>query len=90
MKLCPQCDNSPWPFVMVVFISGVITFLTWLTLGFAGANTVQAAIGALLAFLAVGTTLVHYILACMKRHCRHDRRRTTSGHEHAHHHGILR
>lgn len=90
MKLCPQCDNSPWPFVMVVFISGVITFLTWLTLGFAGANTAQAAIGALLAFLAVGTTLVHYVLACMKRHCRHNRRYTTSGHEHAHNHGILR
>lgn len=89
MNICPQCDNSPWPFVMVVFISAVVAFLTWLMFSFAGANTAQSTVGALLAFLAVGATLAHYVLACMKRHCRHDGRHV-SGHEHAHHRGVLR
>jgi len=72
MKLCPQCSRSPWPFVMVLFIDTVIAFLTWLMLGFAGADPLEAAIGTALVFVAVGATLVHYVLGCMRRHCRHD------------------
>jgi len=64
---------------MVFFIDAVIAFLTWLMLGFAGADPLEAAIGTALVFVAVGATLVHYVLGCMRRHCRHDP-------EKAHHH----
>jgi sterol desaturase/sphingolipid hydroxylase (fatty acid hydroxylase superfamily) len=57
---------------MVLFIDAVIAFLTWLMLGFAGADPLEAAIGTALVFVAVGATLVHYVLGCMRRHCRHD------------------
>jgi hypothetical protein len=64
---------------MVLFIDTVIAFLTWLMLGFSGAEPMEAAIGAALVFAAVGATLVHYVLGCMRRHCRH-------GPAKAHHH----
>jgi sterol desaturase/sphingolipid hydroxylase (fatty acid hydroxylase superfamily) len=66
---------------MVLFIDTVIAFLTWLMLGFAGADPMEAAIGAALVFVAVGATLVHYVLGCMRRHCRHDPEKA-----HQHHH----
>ena len=81
MKLCPQCTNSSWPFAMALFIATIIAFLTWLVLGFAGANPTESAIGTALAFIAVSATLVHYVLGCMRRHCRHD----SAGTEHHHH-----
>jgi len=87
MKLCSQCTGSPWPFVMVLFIASTLAFVTWLMLNFAGASPLQGAVGAALAFLALGGTMLHYVLACMQRHCRHD----TSSHArgHGHHHGTL-
>ena len=84
MKFCPQCTNSPWPFAMVLFIAAIIAFLTWLMLGFAGADPTEAAIGTALVFIAVGATLVHYVLGCMRRHCRHDPSGTDR-----HHHDTL-
>ena len=86
MKLCPTCNTSPWPFAVVLFISAVIAFLTWLMLGFAGADLVQSIAGTALAFVAVGATMLHYVLACMKRHCRHAPGRPAP---HRHHHGAL-
>ena len=71
MKFCPQCTNSPWPFAMALFIAAIIAFLTWLMLGFAGANPTEGGIGAALVYIAVSATLVHYVLGCMRRHCRH-------------------
>jgi hypothetical protein len=87
MKLCPQCNGSPWPFVMVLFITSLLAFVTWLTLTFAGADPVQAAVGTAVAFVAVGATMLHYVLACMKRHCHHGENRVSA--PHSHHHGTL-
>jgi hypothetical protein len=84
MKICPQCGNSPWPFAMVLFIAAIIAFLTWLMLSFAGADALEAAIGTAVAFVAVGATLVHYVLGCMRRHCRHGPGAANPDH---HHHG---
>lgn len=87
MKLCPQCNGSPWPFVMVLFMASLLAFVTWLMLSFAGADPMQAAVGTAVAFVAVGATMLHYVLACMKRHCRHGGN-LVSG-PHGHHHGTL-
>ena len=78
LKLCSQCNNSPWPFVMVFLVSLVSAFVTWLTLSFAQFGHVESLVGGGVIFAAVGTTLLHYVLNCMKRHCRHTRN---------HHHG---
>ncbi len=76
MKLCPKCSRSPLPFVMVLLISSVLAFITWLVLGLSQVeSTARVAAGAAV-FLAVGGTLLHYVISCLKRHCRHD---------HAHH-----
>jgi hypothetical protein len=76
MKLCPQCNASPLPFVMVAVIAAVIGLVTWLTLGLsdwdAGARLAISA-GA---FGAVALTLWHYVVSCIRRHCPH---------RHAHH-----
>jgi hypothetical protein len=84
MKLCPQCKASPWPFAMVLFFSGGIAFLTWLMLGFVGADLIPTIIGTVLAFVAVGGTMLHYIFACMKRHCRHGDKNPAPHHRHRH------
>ena len=75
MKLCPKCDHSPWPFVMAFVVAAISAFATWLTLGLTLGLSVSdiaaRATASALAFAAVGGTLVHYILSCIKRHCRH-------------------
>jgi hypothetical protein len=72
MKLCPKCSHSPLPFLMVLLISSVLAFITWLVLGLSQVEpTLRLAAGAAV-FLAVGGTLVHYVITCLKRHCRHD------------------
>lgn len=71
MKLCPKCNNSPLPFVMVAVVASLAAFMTWLTVGFGTREVWPPAVAAVLVFFAVGATLLHYVLACMKRHCRH-------------------
>lgn len=71
MKLCPECGRSPWPFVMVFFIATVSTFITWLTLTYSQFGLIERIAGSGLVFLGVGGTLLHYIITCMRRHCRH-------------------
>jgi hypothetical protein len=71
MKICSKCNGSPWPFLLVFAIASVAGFMTWLTLGLSVSEMpIQVAAGAL-AFLAVGATLLHYVLSCLKRHCHH-------------------
>jgi uncharacterized membrane protein YuzA (DUF378 family) len=84
MKLCPKCKSSPWPFAMVLFISALVAFLTWVMLGFVEVDPIAAMVGTIVVFFAVGGTMVHYVLACMKRHCRHGTERAGNHH---HHHG---
>lgn len=79
MKLCKTCFSSPWPFVMVTGIATLIAFLTWLTLGLSAPEPTVRLIASLVAFAAVEVTLVHYVVSCMRRHCRHHGQRLSGG-----------
>lgn len=70
-SLCPQCRNSPWPYLMVLFLAGFSAFLTWLIATFANLAVPERFIASLLAFLVVGGGLLAYVISCMRRHCRH-------------------
>lgn len=71
MKLCPKCGRSPLPFLMVPLVAGVSAFMTWLTLGLTIAEDTPRLVAGLVVFVAVGATVLHYVLSCLKRHCRH-------------------
>jgi len=73
MKLCPKCGTSPLPFMMVFVIASLSAFATWLTLTYSQAELIVRLGGSIIAFIAVGATLLHYVLTCMKRHCRHQK-----------------
>lgn len=73
MKLCPKCGRSPWPFVMVLLIASVTSFVTWVTLGLSIDETAPRALASAIVFLAVGGTMLHYVLTCLRRHCRHGK-----------------
>jgi hypothetical protein len=83
MKICPKCNGSPWPFILVFAIASVAGFTTWLTLGLSLPDMPIRVGAGVLAFLTVGATLLHYVLSCLKRHCHHGeeerlaRRQTT-------------
>lgn len=73
MRLCKTCFSSPWPFVLMTGIAIMAGFLTWLTVGLSQPEP-ELRIGvSVVAFVAVEVTLVHYVIACMRRHCRHHR-----------------
>lgn len=78
MKLCRDCRRTPWPFIMVAFISTLISFVTWLALGLAQWDAPIRLLGTAGVFAAVGGTLTHYVLSCMRRHC------AQLGHQHHH------
>ena len=71
MKLCRQCGRSPLPFVMVFFVAGVSAYLTWLTLSYSDFERIEVVAGSGIVFLAVAGAVLHYVLSCMRRHCRH-------------------
>jgi disulfide bond formation protein DsbB len=79
MKLCPECSSVRWPFGVAVFISGVVAFLTWLMFSLSSVEGVIRLVGSAAVFVGVASTLAHYVVSCMKRHCRH-------GTEPLHHH----
>jgi hypothetical protein len=56
---------------MAVFIAGVSAYMTWLTLTYSQAGTNARILGTAIAFVAVGGTVLHYMISCLKRHCRH-------------------
>jgi hypothetical protein len=55
----------------VVFISSVVAFLTWLMLSLSSVEGVIRLVGSAVVFVGVASTLAHYVVSCMKRHCRH-------------------
>jgi hypothetical protein len=57
---------------MVFFLASVSGFITWLTLSYSQLGLLERVGGTALIFIAVGATLLHYVLSCMRRHCRHD------------------
>ena len=72
MNLCPKCNPPAWTFADIFMITSVIAFVTWLMLGLSMIAPLPRAAITGAAFLAVGATLVHYVMSCIKRHCRHD------------------
>jgi CDP-diglyceride synthetase len=60
-----------WPFVVVVFTSSVVAFLTWLMLSLSSVEGVIRLVGSGAVFVGVAGTLAYYVISCMKRHCRH-------------------
>jgi hypothetical protein len=60
---------------MVFFLASISAFMTWLTLSYSQFGHIERLAGTAVVFLAVGGTLTHYVLSCIKRHCRHDHRR---------------
>lgn len=71
MKLCKTCFSSPWPFVLMTVIATMTGFITWLTLGLSQPDPQLRIAIAVIAFVAVEATLIHYVVSCMRRHCRH-------------------
>jgi hypothetical protein len=74
MKICPECPTTPLPFVMVALIASIIAFLTWLTLGLSFTDPLIRVGGSVAVFVAVGGTLLHYVVSCLRRHCQHQER----------------
>ncbi|MBK1722917.1 hypothetical protein [Thiocystis violacea] len=72
MNLCPKCSRSRWPFVMIFAITSIIAFITWLVLGLSMVEPLPRVAVAIAVFLGVGATLLHYVLSCLRRHCRHE------------------
>jgi len=64
---------------MALFLAGFCTYITWLTLSYSQFGTVERIAGSGLVFVVVAATLWHYVLGCIRRHCRHDK-----GHRHSH------
>lgn len=78
MKLCPSCKKTFLPYLMVLLIASLASFMTWLSLSLSDVAPLASAVACVGAFLAVGGTLLHYIIACMRRHCREWRHQATS------------
>jgi len=74
MKFCSECYRSPLPFALVLLIASIAGFLTWLTLGLSSYEPLLRIGGSVAVFLAVGGTLLHYVLSCIRRHCQHRQR----------------
>ena len=70
MSLCSECRRTPWPFLFIGFISLMVAFITWMMLDLAQLQAgVRLAVSGLV-FLAMAATLSHYVMNCMRRHCR--------------------
>lgn len=79
MKLCSQCRKTPWPFMFALFIASVAGGLTWMMLTLSDLGTTEQIVIAAMVFLAAAATLVHYMLSCMRRHCRHGHHHPAGG-----------
>jgi hypothetical protein len=55
---------------MILLIAALASFMTWLSLSLSDVVGLPMAVACAGVFLAVGGTLLHYVLSCMRRHCR--------------------
>lgn len=84
MKLCSRCSQTFLPFFVVFFVASISAYLTWLTLSYSEFGTLELVVGSGFMFIAVGGTLLHYVISCLKRHCNHGSRHQHHGHPAAH------
>ena len=66
---------------MAFFITLIVAFITWLVLGLSQIEALPRLAIAAVIFLAVGGTLLHYILTCLRRHCRHGHAHGVANHQ---------
>jgi len=71
MRLCRECKNTPWPYLIATFLAALLAGVTWLMLAFTGLDQLAKTLVSGAVFLAVLAVLVGYMLACMRRHCQH-------------------
>ena len=74
MKLCQHCSKTVWPFLFAFFIAGVAATLTWLILSYSSFDATTRLLFTAIVFVLAVATLVTYMLACMRRFCRHANR----------------
>ena len=72
MKCCRQCRTKPWPYVIVIFISTFITFITWMTMGVIGIEQQMNIWLSAATFIFAAGLLLSYMLVCLTRHCAED------------------
>lgn len=70
MRLCPRCKKIFLPYLMILLVAGLAGFMTGLTLDLSGVSGLPLVVACAGVFLVVGSTLLHYVIACMRRHCR--------------------
>ncbi len=70
MRPCSDCQLK-WPFLLAVFISGFVAFLTWLVLDYKDIAAITSAWITVAVFSAVLAFLLTYMVACLRRHCTH-------------------
>ncbi len=78
--ICREAKTRPWVYLIVVFLSGFSSFLTWLALDSAGVprEAIRWWSGGI--FLGVAIVLLFYYVSMMRRYCAHYNNTTDSGH----------
>ncbi len=78
--ICREAKKRPWVYLIVVFLSGFSSFLTWLALDSAGVphEAIRWWSGGI--FLGVAIVLLSYYAFMMRRYCAHHSNTTDSGH----------
>jgi formate-dependent nitrite reductase membrane component NrfD len=85
MKLCAQCHNTVWPYLIALFIAGVTAFLTWIILGYSDFDAIERILIAAGIFLGTSVALAYYMMVCMQRHCHHHHQKIFHRHNYHRH-----
>ncbi len=72
MKICGECRKTFWPFIIVFFFAGFISFFTWLTLASTGAEPMVIVAWTTGVFFLAIAVLLYNVVSCIKRHCRNS------------------
>ena len=69
-SLCGSCRRRYWPYVTGLFVSGIVAFLTWLTLDAAGLQGLSNERWTVALFFCMLACTWSYTYTCVRRHCR--------------------